>query len=64
MATTVNASLSTNEKLLRAKEASAHLAQLSTQQKNAALLAMADAIEANAENILAANRKDIEARRR
>jgi glutamate-5-semialdehyde dehydrogenase len=60
MATTVNASLSTNEKLLRAKDASARLAQLSTQQKNDALLAMANAIEANAENILAANRKDIE----
>jgi glutamate-5-semialdehyde dehydrogenase len=60
MATTVNASLSTNEKLLRAKDASARLAQLSTQQKNDALLAMADAIEANTEGILAANRKDIE----
>jgi glutamate-5-semialdehyde dehydrogenase len=60
MATTVNASLSTNEKLLRAKDASARLAQLSTQQKNDALLAMADAIEANAESILAANRTDIE----
>jgi len=60
MATTVNASLSTNEKLLRAKDASARLAQLSTQQKNDALLAMADAIEANAESILAANSKDIE----
>jgi glutamate-5-semialdehyde dehydrogenase len=60
MAITVNASLSTNEKLLRAKDASARLAQLSTQQKNEALLAMADAIEANTEGILAANRKDIE----
>ena len=60
MATTVNASLSTNEKLSRAKEASARLAQLSTQQKNDALLAMAVSIEANAESILAANRKDIE----
>jgi glutamate-5-semialdehyde dehydrogenase len=60
MATTVNASLSTNDKLLRAKDASARLAQLSTQQKNDALLAMADAIEANTDGILAANREDIE----
>ena len=60
MATTVNASVSTNDKLLRAKDASARLAQLSTEQKNDALLAMADAIEANAESILAANSKDIE----
>jgi len=60
MVTTVNVSLSTTDKLLRAKDASARLAQLSTQQKNAALLAMADAIEANAESILAANREDIE----
>ena len=60
MATTLNASLSTRDKLLRARDASARLAQLSTQQKNDALLAMADAIEANAESILAANRKDIE----
>jgi len=60
MATTVNASLSTNDKLLRAKDASARLAQLSTQQKNDALLAMADAIEANTHGILAANREDME----
>jgi len=60
MATSVNASLSTNDKLLRAKDASARLAQLTTRQKNDALLAMADAIETNAESILAANRKDIE----
>jgi len=60
MATTINAALSTHDKLLRAKDASARLAQLSTRQKNDALLAMADAIAANAESILAANRKDIE----
>jgi glutamate-5-semialdehyde dehydrogenase len=60
MATTVNASLSTHDKLLRAKGASARLAQLSTQQKNAILLAMADALESNCESILAANRRDME----
>jgi glutamate-5-semialdehyde dehydrogenase len=60
MATTINASLSTHEKLLRAKDAAAQLAQLSTQQKNAILLAMADALESNGESILEANRRDIE----
>jgi glutamate-5-semialdehyde dehydrogenase len=60
MATTVNASLPTHEKLLRAKGAAARLAQLSTRQKNDILLAMADAIDGGADGILAANRKDIE----
>jgi glutamate-5-semialdehyde dehydrogenase len=60
MATTINASLSTHEKLLRAKDAAAQLVQLSTQQKNAILLAMADALESNGESILEANRRDIE----
>ncbi len=60
MATTVNASLSTHEKMVRAKGASSRLAQLSTEKKNAILLAMADAIESNSDAILTANRKDIE----
>ncbi len=60
MATTVSASISTHDKLLRAKDAAARLAQLSTQQKNAILLAMADAIESNAGSILEANRRDVE----
>ena len=60
MATTVNAAPSTHDKLLRAKNAAALLAQLSTQQKNTTLRAMADAIEANAESILEANRRDAE----
>jgi glutamate-5-semialdehyde dehydrogenase len=60
MATTVNASLPTHDKLLRAKDAAARLAQLSTRQKNDILLAMADAIDGGADGILAANRKDIE----
>ena len=60
MATTVNASASTHGKLLRAKSATVQLAQLSTNQKNIILLAMADAIEANAGSILDANRRDVE----
>ncbi len=60
MATTVNTTLSTRDKLSRAKNAAVQLAQFSTSQKNNILLAMADAIEAGAESILEANRKDIE----
>jgi glutamate-5-semialdehyde dehydrogenase len=53
-------SLSTNDKLLRAREASARLAQLSTAQKNAILMVMAGALEANSESIMEANRTDVE----
>jgi len=60
MATTVNASASTRDKLSRAKSAAVQLAQLSTNQKNIILLAMADGIETAAENILEANRHDVE----
>jgi glutamate-5-semialdehyde dehydrogenase len=60
MATTVANTASTQEKLLRARAASAKLAQLSTEQKNALLLAIADAVEAHEKDILAANRADIE----
>ncbi len=60
MATTVNTSASTRDKLLRAKDAASVLALLSTAQKNAVLLVMADAIESNAESIIEANRKDVE----
>jgi glutamate-5-semialdehyde dehydrogenase len=59
MATTVANSASTHEKLLRARAASAMLALLSTDEKNALLLAIADAIEAHAQTILAANRLDV-----
>jgi len=59
MATTVANSASTQENLLRAREASAKLAMLSTEEKNALLLAIADAIEASAQTILAANRLDV-----
>jgi len=60
MATTVTNSASTQEKLLRAREASAKLALLSTDEKNALLLAMADAIDMQTQTILAANREDVE----
>ena len=60
METTVTNSASTQEKLLRAREAAAKLALLSTDQKNALLLAIADAIDAQHESILAANREDME----
>jgi glutamate-5-semialdehyde dehydrogenase len=60
MATTVASTASTQEKLLRARAASAKLAQWSTEQKNALLLAIADAVEGHEKDILAANRADIE----
>jgi glutamate-5-semialdehyde dehydrogenase len=60
MATTIANSVSTQEKLLRARDASAKLAILSTDEKDALLHAIADAIETQTESILAANREDIE----
>ncbi len=60
MATTIANPVSTQEKLLRARDASAKLAMLSTEEKNALLHAIADSIEAQTESILAANREDVE----
>src|ERR1700738_1571804 len=60
MVSVVTTVLSTQEKLLRAREATIKLAQLSTDAKNALLFAMADAVEANRDGILAANRDDVE----
>jgi glutamate-5-semialdehyde dehydrogenase len=60
MPTIVASLISTQEKLIRARAAAAKLALLSSEQKNAMLLGMADAIESQAKNILAANRKDLE----
>ncbi len=60
MATSVRTSISTRDKLLRAREASAHLAQLTTARKNDLLLAMADAIVANAASVIAANHADLD----
>ncbi len=47
----------------KAKEASYILARLPTETKNKALYNMADALEENAEEILEANKKDVEASR-
>src|ERR1035441_8811062 len=60
MAATLTTAASTQEKLLRARAASAKLALFSTAEKNALLLAIADAIEAKEKSILAANREDVE----
>ena len=46
--------------LTRAKAAKTAIAALTTEQKNAALSAMADALEANQEAILAANQQDLD----
>jgi len=60
MATTIANPVTTQGKLLRAREAAAKLALLSTEEKNALLLAVADAIATQARAILAANREDME----
>ena len=60
MSTAASTAVSTQEKLLRARAASTQLALLSTEEKNALLLAMAAAIEANEKSILEANREDVE----
>ncbi|MCC6801835.1 MAG: glutamate-5-semialdehyde dehydrogenase [Anaerolineae bacterium] len=52
--------MDTGELGRRAKEASYALARASTEQKNAALLAIADVLDASAEPILAANCLDLE----
>jgi glutamate-5-semialdehyde dehydrogenase len=59
-ATLATSAASTQEKLLRARSASAKLALLSTKEKNDLLLAIADAIEEQEQSILAANRADVE----
>jgi glutamate-5-semialdehyde dehydrogenase len=60
MVGTVANSASTQEKLLRSRAAAAKLALLSTEEKNALLLAIADALEAQTQTILSANREDSE----
>jgi len=60
MASSLTTAASTQEKLLRARAASARLAQLSTENKNVLLARIADAIEAAEKSILAANQQDIE----
>ena len=51
------------ESAAAAKAASTVVAQLTTEQKNAALLAMADALESGMADILEANRADMERER-
>ena len=53
--------MTTRDILLRAKAATATLSTLTTEKKNAALLAMADALVADTAAILAANAEDMEA---
>ena len=53
--------MTTRDILLRAKAATATLSTLTTDKKNAALLAMADALVADTAPILAANAEDMEA---
>ena len=55
--------ITTHDILLAAREARPALQRTSTEEKNAALLAMADALERNAAAILAANAQDMEAAR-
>ncbi|HUO14140.1 MAG TPA: glutamate-5-semialdehyde dehydrogenase [Verrucomicrobiae bacterium] len=52
--------LSTQEKLIRAREAATKLALLSTAEKNALLMAIADSLEKSESGILQANREDVE----
>ena len=60
MEASLTSAASTQEKLLRARAASARLGLLSTAEKDVLLLAIAEAIEVNEKSILAANRDDVE----
>jgi glutamate-5-semialdehyde dehydrogenase len=53
--------IATHEKLLRARQAAPHVAQLTSRQKNGILRAMAAAIERNSDKILDANQADLAA---
>jgi glutamate-5-semialdehyde dehydrogenase len=60
VAGTATITSTTREKLLRACAATAALAELSTEPKNALLLRMADALEAQTDRVLRANEGDLE----
>ena len=60
MATSVRTPSSTRDKLLRAQSAATRMAQLTTADKNALLVAMADAIAANTACITEANQADLD----
>jgi glutamate-5-semialdehyde dehydrogenase len=59
MVTSLGTATSTRDKLLRARHAATRLAQLTTLEKNALLLAIADAILTNAATITKANQADL-----
>lgn len=59
MATTTAMGSSTRQKLENARATASQLAQFTTEQKNALLIKMANAIEANGAKILAANKEDL-----
>jgi glutamate-5-semialdehyde dehydrogenase len=61
MASSTTSAISTHDKLVRARNAATQLAQFSTEQKNSILLAMAGEVDRNVNDILAANRADLEA---
>jgi glutamate-5-semialdehyde dehydrogenase len=61
MASSTTSAISTHDQLVRARHACSQLAQFSSEQKNSILLAMADELERNVNDILAANRADLEA---
>jgi glutamate-5-semialdehyde dehydrogenase len=56
---TVNKLVSTRERLQQARAAAARVAELTTEEKNSLVLAIANAIESEAASILAANDRDI-----
>jgi glutamate-5-semialdehyde dehydrogenase len=60
MATSVNPSVTTREKLELARAAAPRVAQLFTDEKNRLLQAMANALEAQMPHILEANQKDLD----
>jgi glutamate-5-semialdehyde dehydrogenase len=61
MATSIYTPSSTRDRLLRAQSAAARMAQLTTAEKNAILLAIAESITVHATEIADANRADLEA---
>jgi glutamate-5-semialdehyde dehydrogenase len=61
MASSTTSATSTHDQLVRARHACSQLAQFSSEQKNSILLAMAHELDRNVNDILAANRADLEA---
>jgi glutamate-5-semialdehyde dehydrogenase len=59
MATTLNQPLTTRDRLQLARSAAPRVAELTTEEKNKMLHALADAIEAQASSVLAANEQDL-----